>query len=120
MRHHLWTLCLGALVTSCGFLPSQEGRCDLRPKSPQCTDIRNFVGPSLITFESVCNSLIAASDNQGTYTSNARCDSDKALGGCQTKNADGSKQTNWYYQSDKYPDVAAVQAKCDDGEFVTE
>ncbi len=123
MRSFLSVVTLAALVVGCGSLnpfPSQDGRCDLRPAKAQCTDIRDFKGPTLVTFEGVCASLTAALDG-GTYTPGARCDSAAALGGCQTANADGSKQTNWYYAGTKYPDRAAAEAECANAmSFVTE
>jgi hypothetical protein len=93
-------------------LPSKSAKCDLRPKDDQCTDIRNFVGPSLVTFQGVCTTLTQAKGG-GTYTENATCDSSASLGGCQSGGADGSKQTNWYYKSSSIPDTAAAKAKCD-------
>jgi hypothetical protein len=123
MRSLLVFAGLVVLTFGCGSLiplPSQDGRCDLRPAKPQCTDIRDFKGPTLVTFEALCGTLTAAIDG-GTYTAGARCDSAAALGGCQTANADGSKQTNWYYQGTKYADVAAAQAECANAmSFVTE
>lgn len=110
-----------AALSGCGSFLSQEARCDLRPKTDQCTDIRNFIGPTLVTFEGVCNSLIAAHEGQGEYKANARCDSEKALGGCQVKNAEGSLQTNWYYAGEKYKTEDDARAKCDDRDtFVKE
>lgn len=95
-----------------GFLPSKEAKCDLRPKDDQCTDIRDFKGPSLVTFEGVCTTLTKAKGG-GTYTENARCDSAASLGGCQSSSSDGSKQTNWFYMSTSHPNAAAVMAECD-------
>lgn len=103
-----------------GFLPSKSGKCDLRPKADQCTDIREFKGPSLVTFEGVCTTLVNAKGG-GAYTENATCDSSASLGGCQSASSDGSKQTNWYYQGTKYANAAAAMAECDtDQTFVTQ
>lgn len=113
MRSLLFASFLAAFVFGCGsFLSGQDGRCDLRPAKEQCTDIREFKGPTLVTFEALCATLTSALDG-GTYTSGARCDSAGSLGGCQVSNADGSKQTNWYYQGTKYADRAAAEAECD-------
>lgn len=120
MKRHVLALLVVAL-SGCGSFFQQQARCDLRPRNDQCTDIRDFIGPSLITFEGVCTTLIAAHDNEGSYTANARCDSENALGGCQSKSVEGSKQTNWYYAGDKYKTEDDVRAKCDDDtEFVKE
>jgi hypothetical protein len=35
------------------------------------------------------------------------------LGGCQTKNGDGSLQTNWFYKSDKYKTEDDAKKECD-------
>jgi hypothetical protein len=105
------------VVAGCGVLPigSKSARCDLRPKRDQCTDIRNFVGPSLVTFQGVCETLKSAAGG-ATYTENATCDSGSSLGGCQGTSAEGSKQTNWYYQGSSYPDAAAAMSQCDSGQ----
>jgi hypothetical protein len=100
-------------------LPAHDAKCDLRPKKDQCTDIRGFKGPSLVTFEGVCATLKSATGG-GTYTADATCDSSASLGGCQSSSLDGSKQTNWYYRGTKYADAAAAMAECDSGQtFVT-
>jgi hypothetical protein len=120
VRTLLFASSVTLLVVGCGsLLPGQDGRCDLRPAKAQCTDIRDFKGPTLVTFEALCATLTSALDG-GTYTAGARCDSAGSLGGCQVSNADGSKQTNWYYQGTKYPDRAAAEAECDNRmSFVT-
>ncbi len=102
-----------------GFLPSKQAKCDLRPKGDQCTDIRDYKGPSLVTFEGVCTTLTKAKGG-GTYTENAICDSATSLGGCQAASADGSKQTNWYYTSSGHPDKASAQAECESGQSFVE
>lgn len=81
-------------------------------KDDQCTDTRNFKGPSLVTFEGVCTTLTKAKGG-GTYTAGQICDSASSLGGCQSSSADGSKQTNWVYAGTGHPDKASVQAECD-------
>ena len=96
-------------------LPSKDAKCDLRPRADQCTDLRGFKGPSLLTFEGVCTTLTKAKGG-GTYTENATCDSSASLGGCQSSSADGSKQTNWYYAGTKYANAAAAMAECDSGQ----
>jgi hypothetical protein len=114
MRTSLLVLFLS--LASCGGLLSPKiARCDLRPKRDQCTDIREFRGPSLVTFQGVCDTLKAAAGG-ATYTDGATCDSAVSLGGCQGSSADGSKQTNWYYQGTSYPDANAAKAECDTGQ----
>lgn len=113
MRTRLFVLVSAVLVVGCGSLiPSREGRCDLRPARDQCTDIREFKGPTLVTFQALCETLRGALDG-GSYTENARCDGSAALGGCQSTSVDGSKQTNWYYQGTKYPSEAEARAECE-------
>ncbi len=106
------SVCLFACGIITGALAGRDARCDLRPGRDQCTDIRDFKGPSFITFEGVCGSLKAASGS-GDYKEDARCDSANVVGGCQSSSADGSKQTNWYYQGTKFKARADVEAECD-------
>jgi len=121
MRRFLFLLpLLGTL--SCGDLLDQaplgikQARCDLRPERPQCTDIRNFKGPSLITFEGVCETL-RATTKSASYEEGAVCDLTDAWGGCQSSNIDGHRQTNWFYKGDdKYPDEATAKAECESGD----
>jgi len=109
-------LVLLCCAAGCGSLiPSKSARCDLRPKRDQCTDIREFRGPSLATFQGVCETLKTAAGG-ATYTENATCDSAQSLGGCQGSSSDGSKQTNWYYPGTRYPDAAAAMTECDNGQ----
>lgn len=106
---------LASLALSCGLvddLPSRDARCDLRPADDQCTDLREFKGPSFITFEGVCETLRAAKGS-ATFAEDARCDMTGAIGGCQSSNGDGSEQTNWYYSGTKYKTEADARAECD-------
>ncbi len=104
------------LVAGCGsLLPAKSARCDLRPKRDQCTDLRSYRGPSLLTFEGVCDTLKTAAGG-ASYTEGATCDSSASLGGCQGSSSDGSKQTNWYYQGSKYADAAAAMGECESGQ----
>jgi len=94
----------------------KQARCELRPERPQCTDIRNFKGPSLATFEGVCGTLKVATKS-ATYEEGAVCDLTDAWGGCQSSGIDGHKQTNWFYKDDSsYPDEAAAKAECESGD----
>lgn len=103
-----------------GNIPStggSEARCVFPEQDAQCTDWRGWRAPNFMVPEGVCTSA------QGTFTAGETCPTEKRLGGCQTTMGDGSKQTNWFYQGTKYPDRAAVEAKCaedDDVVFVTE
>lgn len=115
MRTSTFVLVLSSSLASCGLLPTKSARCDLRPKRAQCTDIRNFAGPTLVTFEGVCETLKAAAGG-ADYAENATCDSASSLGGCQSTSTEGSKQTNWYYQGTSYPDAAAAKMECDSGQ----
>lgn len=103
-----------ATTLACGLSPfgTREARCELRPARGQCTDIRDFPGPSLITFQGVCTTLTLAIDG-GVYQENARCDSAASLGGCQSASIDGTKQTNWFY-APKYATTDEAKASCDD------
>lgn len=102
---------------ACGAASSpfgkKDARCDLRPASPQCTDQRDFSGPSFATFNGVCSTLLLAKKvDGGVFEEGQRCDSSASLGGCQSVSLDGTKQTNWYYAGSKYPDAAAAKAEC--------
>lgn len=110
------------LVMACSLsdvspFSEKQALCDLRPGRPQCTDIRKFSGPSLITFEGVCTSLKNASkDSPATgYKEGATCPTQDMLGGCQTKNGDGSLQTNWFYKGDKFKTEDDAKKECDSG-----
>ncbi|MDY7231734.1 hypothetical protein [Hyalangium rubrum] len=112
---------LSCLFLGCGLLdelPSRDARCDLRPAYDQCTDLREFKGPSFFTFEGVCETL-RASTSGGSYREDARCDMTGVVGGCQTSHGDGSEQTNWYYSGDKYKTESDVREECDSGQEFT-
>jgi hypothetical protein len=91
----------------------KQALCDLRPGKGQCTDIRKFQGPSLVTFEGVCNSLKSASAKATGYEEGATCPTAEMWGGCQTKNGDGSLQTNWFYKGDDYKTEDDAKKECD-------
>jgi hypothetical protein len=117
-------LVLGSLTFACSDalsdihpLGTQDGRCDLRPKKDQCTDWRDFSGPSMATMQGTCSSLTSAQGG-GSWTEGARCDASGMWGGCQTKSADGTLQTNWLYKGDKYKTVDDAKAECDDATWV--
>lgn len=106
---------LAGLTLSCGLvdnLPSRDARCDLRPEKAQCTDLREFKGPSFLTFEGVCGTLKAATGS-ATFEEDARCDMTGVIGGCQSSNGDGSEQTNWYYSGTEYTDEADAREECE-------
>jgi hypothetical protein len=108
---------LAVLSAGCGLvdsLPSRDARCDLRPAEDQCTDIREFKGPSFVTFQGVCSTLTAAIGG-GTYTEDARCDMTGVIAGCRTHNGDGSEQTNWFYAGEDYQTESDVREECDSG-----
>jgi hypothetical protein len=108
-----------ALLLGCGLLdglPGRDARCDMRPESEQCTDLRDFKGPSFITFEQLCGTL-RATNQGGVFQEDSRCDVTASVGGCQTLNGDGSEQTNWYYPP-KYQTEADVKEECAGGQSV--
>ncbi|MFE8596838.1 hypothetical protein [Archangium violaceum] len=117
-------LLLAALVASssvllpgCGLLdglPSRDARCEMRPETAQCTDLRGFKGPTFITFENVCDTL-AAVNQGGVFEEDARCDVTGSVGGCQAVHGDGSEQTNWYFPP-KYTSEADVKEECAGGQ----
>lgn len=113
----LLALAASATLAACGGLlntsplGTRDGKCDLRPARPQCTDWREFKGPSMVAIQGLCNTLILTFD-AGVWTEGARCDSAASLGGCQQTTIDGTKQTNWYYQGSKYPDAGAAMSEC--------
>lgn len=97
-------------------LGTKQARCELRPKKQQCTDIRNFKGPSLITFEGVCETLKVATMS-GSYEEGAVCDLTDAWGGCQSGGIDGHEQTNWFYKGgDSFPTEEEAKAECGSGQ----
>jgi hypothetical protein len=123
MPNFMWrALACASLLTGCSDIvqnaspfDEKQARCDLRPGKPQCTDIRKFKGPSLVTFEGVCGSLKSASSNATGYQEDATCETAEMWGGCQTENGDGSLQTNWFYKGDKFKSEDDAKKECDDG-----
>lgn len=111
----LVVLALGALAAGCSLnpLPEKDAKCDLRPAKDQCTDWREFSGPSFATAQGVCGSL------QGTFAEGATCDMTGVIGGCQSTSGDGSKQTNWYYLGEKYKTAEDAKQECQSQDFVT-
>lgn len=95
-------------------VPASNGRCDFRPKKPQCTDLRNY--KAAVPAEQVMKGICV----EGT-SSDGTCPVDGMLGGCQTANDSGSKQTNWYYSGEKYKSADDVKKQCEDDKatFVT-
>jgi hypothetical protein len=111
---------LVSLLSGCGLvdsLPSRDARCDLRPARDQCTDLRDFKGPSFITFQGVCSTLTAAIGG-GTYEEDARCDMTGVIAGCRANNGDGSEQTNWFYSGEEYKTEEDVKEECGSGQDV--
>ncbi len=105
------------IINAANPFGEQQARCELRPGKSQCTDIRKFKGPSLVTFQGVCTSLTAASKDAGGYTEKSTCgDVSTMWGGCQTKSADGSLQTNWYYKGGEYATIDDAKKNCDSGQ----
>lgn len=94
-------------------LDEKQASCDLRPVEAQCTDIRKFSGPSLVTFQGVCESLKQGKPGVTGYKEDVTCPTAGMIGGCQSGSADGSLQTNWYYLGTEYPDEAAARAECE-------
>jgi hypothetical protein len=103
------------VVQSASPFSEKQARCELRPGTPQCTDIRKFKGPSLITFQNVCDSLKAAKTGATGYQEGPTCETAEMWGGCQTENGDGSLQTNWFYKGDKYKTEEDAKKECDGG-----
>jgi hypothetical protein len=109
-------MCMPLLLCACNLLDSsplgeRSGACELRPAKDQCTDIREFKGPTLATFQLLCESLTAAVGG-GEYLEDATCDTTGAWGGCQVVNLDGSLQTNWYFLGGDYATIEEAQAEC--------
>ncbi|MBX3262643.1 MAG: hypothetical protein KIS78_21180 [Labilithrix sp.] len=100
------------VVQSASPFSEREARCDLRPGKAQCTDVRKFKGPSLVTFQGVCGSLSAASQDATGYQEDATCPTAGMWGGCQTENGDGSLQTNWFYEGDEYKTEDDAKKEC--------
>ncbi len=102
--------CTDALGEATPFT-KKAGRCDLRPKADQCTDWRDFAGPSMAAMEASCESLVSATGG-GSWTEGKRCDTTHMLGGCQTKSNDGTVQTSWYYHGAQYKTVDDARSEC--------
>lgn len=102
------------IVQDASPFDEKQARCDLRPVDAQCTDIRKFKGPSLVTFQGVCTTLKSAKPGATGYQEDATCPTPDMIGGCQTKNGDGSLQTNWFYKGDKYKTEDDAKKECDD------
>ena len=109
------TLAVGCsdIVQEASPFSEQQALCDLRPGTPQCTDIRKFKDVSLVTFQGVCSSLQSAKKDATGYKDDATCPTADMWGGCQTENGDGSLQTNWFYKSDKYETEEDAKKECD-------
>ena len=101
------------VLSGCGFGGGNYA-CELRPKSPQCTDWRDLVGPA-VTQEALCRTLSAT--GEGTWKPNEKCPATESVGGCQTNSGVGL-QTNWFYPPRTVDDVKAECAK-DGTTFVT-
>lgn len=109
------TAACSSLVQDASPFSEKEALCDLRPGKPQCTDVRKFKGPSLVTFQGVCTTLKASVQGATGYKEDATCPTTDMLGGCQASSGDGSLQTNWYYKSDKYKTEDDAKKECDSG-----
>lgn len=107
------TMACSDIVQEASPFSEQQALCDLRPGKPQCTDIRKFKGPSLVTFQGVCTTLKSASKSATGYKEDATCPTSDMWGGCQSENGDGSLQTNWFYKSDDYKTVDDAKKECD-------
>jgi hypothetical protein len=106
----LTTILTGCELLNTKPLGTQDAACELRPIRGQCTDIRDFPGPSLVTFQSLCETLIAA-EGGGEYLEGEICDTTGSWGGCQSESLDGTLQTNWYFPDD-YATLEEAQAEC--------
>lgn len=106
------TLFVGlSTMVACG---GGNARCDMREKTPQCTDWRGSLNPTWVTQEALCATL-GGTGVGGVFQKGETCPTDGMWGGCQATFADGSKQTNWYYKGQKYPTEADAQKNCDNG-----
>ncbi|MFO0595249.1 MAG: hypothetical protein U0228_08090 [Myxococcaceae bacterium] len=103
-----------SLSSACG-LGGGNYSCDFRPKSPQCTDWRDLIGPA-VTQQALCKTL-NASAGEGAWTANMKCPATDSVGGCQT-NTGAGKQTNWFYAPRTEADVKSECAS-DGTTFVT-
>jgi len=104
---------MSLFLSSCG-LAGGNYACDLRPKSPQCTDWRDLVGPSA-TQEAVCKTLAAT--GEGIWKPNEKCTATDSVGGCQVASP-VSKQTNWFYPP-RTTDSVKAECKSDGTTFVS-
>jgi hypothetical protein len=104
------------LIQEASPFSEKQALCDLRPGKPQCTDVRKFKGPSLVTFQGVCGTLKASVQGATGYKEDATCPTADMLGGCQSESSDGSLQTNWFYKSDKYKTEDDAKKECDSGQ----
>ncbi len=106
-----------ALLAGCGLLdglPSRDARCEMRPEREQCTDWRDFKGPSFATMEGVCATLKTANQG-GVFQVDARCDVTGSVGGCGSTSLDGTQQTNWFYPP-RFTSEAEVKEECGNGQ----
>ena len=104
------TLFVGlSTMVACG---GGNARCDMREKTPQCTDWRGSLNPTWVTQEALCATL-GGTGVGGVFQKGETCPTDGMWGGCQATFGDGSKQTNWYYMGDKYKTLESAQANCD-------
>ena len=107
---------LSLALSGCGSFLGGDQACDMRPSSPQCTDWRNLIGPT-VTQEALCKTLGTTSAG-GTWKANERCPSEGSVGGCQTKSAPNILQTNWFY-APKTADEVRTECMNDGTTFVT-
>lgn len=113
-------LVVGGAACSASPFSEKQGRCDLRPADDQCTDWRKFSGPSMVAIQGTCSSLASAKPGAKGWEEGETCPTADMLGGCQTKSADGTEQTNWFYKGDDYKSADDVRTKCDQNTtFVT-
>lgn len=97
-------------------LGTKSGRCDFRPKMSQCTDWREYAGPSMVVQQGLCTTMAAT--GAGTWAEGKTCEVGGMLGGCQSTMGDGSRQTNWFYSGDKFKTVDDVKKECGSATFV--
>ncbi len=114
-------LSLVVALAACSGNPlgASDARCDLRPKAAQCTDWRGYAAPERPTMQATCTTLTTAKGG-GSFQDDGPCDTKGSLGGCQATLGSGTKQTNWYYPSDKTKTDADARKECGaDQSFVT-
>lgn len=107
---------LATAVVGCG-LGTASSRCELRPQQSQCTDVRNALPTTAAALGAVCSMLTLAYPDAGGFTNGKTCDTTASVGGCQTIQGDGAKQTNWFFP----PQTAdGVRSDCgNSAKFVT-